>query len=263
MRVSLEELSYELWVSITSLYLGDPLTHAYLAYDLIYQLPWTRIFFNVSEGSVRGYMLIWRGRRALGVHLWGDAVELVELLPTGSPMIVHLYSQELLDEVVDHLEPYGSVEVRDYVDMAVGEEGFKPYRPSEAIRLGPGHVDMLLDVKRSRGLRVDREEVEEALTTYRYYGVIVDGVLASTACAYLRLPEVWIIGDVYTRPEHRGRGYAKIATSAITRDAVVSGAKALLHVEKGNTPAIAVYRTLGFKALRARPWVFYEPRREP
>lgn len=39
-----------------------------------------------------------------------------------------------------------------------------------------------------------------------------------------------------------GRGYVKIIASAITRDAIVTEAIPLLHVNENNTPAIKLYK---------------------
>lgn len=73
------------------------------------------------------------------------------------------------------------------------------------------------------------------------------------------MPEVLPIGNVYTHPDYRGRGYAKTVTSAITGDALLSGARALLHVAEDNEPAIRVYRTLGYRTISRKPWVFFKP----
>jgi len=73
-------------------------------------------------------------------------------------------------------------------------------------------------------LSLTAEGASELLVKHRYYGVFEAGELVSVACAYLRLPEVWIVGDVYTLPEHRNRGHAKAVTFAVTRDALASGA---------------------------------------
>jgi len=48
----LEELDYALWRSIARLYAGDPLTHAYLLYDLVYELERTDAWFEVRGGEV-------------------------------------------------------------------------------------------------------------------------------------------------------------------------------------------------------------------
>ena len=81
-------------------------------------------------------------------------------------------------------------------------------------------------------------------------------MLVSIACAYLKMPEVWLIGDEFTHPNHGGRGYAKAVTSAITKAAVASGAKALLHVREDNKPAIKVYEALGYKEISRKQWIF-------
>lgn len=86
----------------------------------------------------------------------------------------------------------------------------------------------------------------------------VNNNLISIACTYIRTKDVWVIGDVYTKPEYRGRGYAKIATSAITRDAIIAGTIPLLHVNENNTPAIKLYKKLGYKIIRKRPWIRFE-----
>lgn len=138
--------------------------------------------------------------------------------------------------------------------MAVGEEGFKPHSGPQAFRLTPRHARQYAEL---RG--VGEGEARWRLERWRYCGVFVGGELVSVACAYLRLPEVWIIGDVYTHPAHRGRGYAKAATTAVTRDAIASGATAMLHVAEDNEPAIRAYRALGYRTAARRPWIFYTP----
>jgi Predicted acetyltransferase len=68
-----------------------------------------------------------------------------------------------------------------------------------------------------------------------------------------------MVGDVYTRPEYRGRGNAKAVTSAITREAIVSGAMASLHVKANNEPAIKVYRSLGYIIVKIHDWIVAHP----
>ena len=64
------------------------------------------------------------------------------------------------------------------------------------------------------------DEAKEILRTYTHYGVIVNDVLASIAARYVTLPEIHVIGGVFTRREYRGRGYAKAVTSALTKEIV-------------------------------------------
>ena len=256
--VSVEELNFPLWRSVVELYSRDPLTHLYLLYDLTRELDRSRALFLV-DGGVRGYMLAWRGQRTLGVHLWGEAGALIPLIPRRGDVIVQVHCPEHLDAVVEELEEWGEVKVRYYLDMVADERSFKPRGEELAVRLDPSnphHLEQFLELKREAG--VSEAGALYAIRAFRYYGVFEDGVLASVACAYLRLPEVWAIGDVYTREEYRGRGYAKAATSAITADALRAGAIALLHVAEDNAPALRVYRALGYREVRRKPWVFFK-----
>jgi len=258
--LDVRDLSYEVWRNLVKLYLGDPLTHVYLMYDLLYELENTEFYFAVEDGEVKGYLLVWRGPRNLGIHLWGKAIELLEHLPKGSEAVVHIYDEDLLKPTLERLGETASV--RTFLDMVVDESDFRPYEGVNVVRLRPDdeeHVRKFIDVKKAQGRGVDESLARAMLSRFRYYGVFEDGLLASIACAYLRTKDVWIIGDVYTRPEYRGRGFAKAATSAITKDAVFSGAKALLHVASDNTPAIRVYRSLGYRVRSNKYWIFYRP----
>ena len=261
--VRVEELRYELWRSIAELYRREPLTHAYLLYDLVYELERVEAAFAVDR-RVRGYVLIWKGARRLGVHVWGDALNLLPLIPLKEEAVIQVYDASLLEPLLKTVGEGGEVQVRWYLDMVVSEEEFRPRYGPKVVRLKAGdieHVRQYVNLKAAGGIAVEEEEAREVLGKYRYYGVFEEGRLASIACTYLRLPEVWVIGDVYTHPAYRGRGYAKAATSAITSDAISAGAIAMLHVAEGNEPALRVYRALGYRVTGRKPWVFYSPHR--
>ncbi len=242
-----------LWKLVTRLYLSDPSTHAYLMNDLIREIDRTSVLFNTDGRSIKGYMLVWRSR-VLGIHLWGDYEPFLDMIPEGKA-VVQIWGRE---------EP-ALVKIRGrverFIDMIVDERSFNPVNPDKAVRLRDDdeeHVRAFLKVKEVQGREVDEEEARDLLRRWRYYGLLEGGELLSIACAYLRMPEIWIVGDVFTVPEARGRGYAKITTSAVTRDALCSGAMAMLHVNSTNSPAIKVYRALGFRSVRTRSWIFVD-----
>ena len=254
---SLRELDYELWKSIVDLYVKDSVTHVYLFYDTVYEAENTELYLALSSGSIVGYLLVWRGYGYYGIHVWGRAHGLVEYMPYKGRAVVHVYSDELAPLVIDYLKSKGAeVQVKHYLDMVVDEEGFKPYSPEKARRLDPRDIEEFVELKKIQGVLVDREAAEAMLVKRRYYGFFQDGKLVSMACAYVRTSEVWVVGDVFTHPDYRGRGYGKIVTSAITRDAVYSGARALLHVEENNEPAIRLYRKLGYEVVGKKKWIF-------
>ncbi len=139
--------------------------------------------------------------------------------------------------------------------MVVDESTFKLYRPDTARILHEADTEQLGQLKRVQGRVVGVEEATKLIRSYQYYGVFVDGKLDSIACSYVRMRDVWAIGDVYTHPSYRNRGYSLGVASAITRDALAFGAIAMLHVEEGNKPAIRVYRRLGYSVVRRKPWI--------
>lgn len=55
------------------------------------------------------------------------------------------------------------------------------------------------------------------------------------------------IGNVFTRPDRRGRGLASAVTSAVVSEALARGIRlAVLNVRDGNAAAMRVYERLGF-----------------
>lgn len=260
----LDDLDRSLWRAVVELYISDPLTHCYLMYDLIYELENIDAVFRMRNGVIDAYVLLWRGPHVYGVHLWGSDIDLLKRveLPRDVPTYIHLYTDDrrFAEKVIEIAKDSRSVvRAMEFLDMVTDEKSFRPYNPEAARRLGEEDLDAFLEIKRVQGREIDREDARKAIARGRYYGVYVDGKLAAIAGRYIVLPEVWVIGDVYVRPEYRGRGYGKIVTSAITRDAIVSGATPLLHVDTENTPAVRLYHRLGYRVLRKRIWLYIEP----
>jgi len=228
-------------------------------YDLIYELRNIEAVFSVDEGSVESYVLLWRGPRLQGVHLWGREAELLRRVSIdwSRPAFIHLYtdSRSFAEEVLSVISR--NAEVLESYDMTVNECSYRPYSGSVIVRrLSLEDLDSFIALKRVQGREVSREEAVKMILRGRYYGAYVDEILAAIAGRYIALPEVWVIGDVYVHPDYRGRGLGKAVTSAITRDAVTSGAVALLHVDVNNSPAINLYKNLGYRILRKRIWIY-------
>ncbi len=252
---------------LARLYESDPFTHVYLAYDAVYEASRARVYVERRGDGVAGYVLVWRGPRQVALHVWGRAegilgsVGLEGLCAAGC--IVHVHSRHLLDPVLAALEGVGGgVNVRWYLDMVVDEDSFKPYRGAPTVKLSPRdprHAMALAELKGLQGAELTLGEASRLIRLMRYHGVFEGGKLVSIAGTHVRASGVWVVGDVYTRPEYRGRGYAKAVTSAVTVEAISAGAKALLHVEEDNLPAIRVYEALGYKVIGRKPWVYVSP----
>ncbi len=84
----------------------------------------------------------------------------------------------------------------------------------------------------------------------RFVGIRRGGRLAAMAGERMRFPGYTEVSGVCTHPDFRGQGLARRLSAAVTANIQRRGDVAFLHAWSGNTPAIALYRGLGF-ALRA------------
>jgi ribosomal protein S18 acetylase RimI-like enzyme len=82
-----------------------------------------------------------------------------------------------------------------------------------------------------------------------YYGIRVNGRLVAAAGTHVinRDAGLAVVGNVLTQVDHRGRGYAKAVTSAVTAELLRSCDEVVLNVRADNPPAIAAYRRLGYQ----------------
>ena len=132
--------------------------------------------------------------------------------------------------------------------MSVTASTFEPVA-GPAVHLGPSELS---DVNRIYS-------IDGGPTAYRpahleegvYYGVYVGGTLAAIAGTHVvsRAESVAVVGNVYTHPNHRGKGLATYATSAVTADLLRDCELVVLTVEAKNDPAVRVYTKLGYQAV--------------
>jgi len=82
-----------------------------------------------------------------------------------------------------------------------------------------------------------------------YYGIRVNGRLVAAAGTHVvsREAGLAVVGNVLTHQDHRGRGYAKAVTSAVTAELLRSCDQVVLNVRADNPPAIAAYDHLGYQ----------------
>jgi len=106
--------------------------------------------------------------------------------------------------------------------------------------------------ERSRGTADRYKELIRKMPTY---GVFINNELVAYAGSFIQLPQVWMIGGVYTHPKYRDKGYATIVTSAITEEALTKAEAAALFVRSDNYPAIKVYEKIGYQKIGEKLWV--------
>ena len=146
--------------------------------------------------------------------------------------------------------------------MVVDLDTFRPRVSHRTVRLGPEHVEDLVDLY--------GEASRSYFTTQRlereiYVAIYVDGRIAAAAGTHVRSKEAGMaaVGNVLTRIPYRDRGMATTVTSAVTSLAFEEHRDVVLNVRATNEPALAVYRRLGYRthaaflegpAVRRAPW---------
>ncbi len=91
-----------------------------------------------------------------------------------------------------------------------------------------------------------RLRISAAFTAGRPRGLLTVAVLPAS----LTLGTFWLVRDLYVQPEHRGSGLARRLVEHAVSAARDGGARRVsLQTEHDNTPARALYRSLGFQEI--------------
>ena len=84
-----------------------------------------------------------------------------------------------------------------------------------------------------------------------YHGAYYDGRLVAVAGTHVVSPEegVAVVGNVFTHPRYRGRGYATLATGVTTEAILKRCEMVALTVDPRNIPAVRAYWRLGYSEV--------------
>jgi ribosomal protein S18 acetylase RimI-like enzyme len=102
------------------------------------------------------------------------------------------------------------------------------------------------DSRRLEALQTPPKSVLESGT---FLGLELDGQIVSMAGTHIinLTDQIGVIGWVITHPVYRGRGFAKLCTSAVTESLLGQGCQIIaLNVIQMNTPAVRAYQRIGF-----------------
>jgi RimJ/RimL family protein N-acetyltransferase len=242
----------------------DVLRHVFALYDLQYEPEKTVVYAAFKDLELKGYVLIYTALEFPSVVLECDsslAGELIEYIPVDS-FIMHAPPNLL--PIIKRKFPEAKHYLEDWMLVRKGEASF--FRSKLVRRLRTRNdAPKLATLLSSREDR-PREAIEKYvkwISKMPVYGVFLDGELISYAGSFLQLPQVWMIGGVYTHPNYRSRGYATLATSAVTEEALKNAETAALFVRSDNYPAIRVYQKIGYKKIGEKLWVDVGTGRKP
>jgi predicted GNAT family acetyltransferase len=131
------------------------------------------------------------------------------------------------------------------VRMWVDRSTFQP-APGATARLLPAEIG---DLNRLYNLGFTSWLPADAVAHGVYYGVRVGGRLVAAAGTHVVSSQsgLGVVGNVMTHRDYRGRGYAKLTTSAVTQELLRTVDHVVLNVRSDNPPALAAYRALGFR----------------
>jgi ribosomal protein S18 acetylase RimI-like enzyme len=148
---------------------------------------------------------------------------------------------------VDLEPPEGWTTVARIPSVQLVDGGVAPVPDDQADRLGPADAqDMLSLVERTKPGPFAIRTVE--LGTY--LGFHRNGELIAMAGERLAPPGWTEVSAVCTDPAFRGQGLAARLVRAVVADMRQRGQSAFLHVETGNSGAIRLYESLGFRLRR-------------
>ena len=259
MRISmrrLEEVTEENKQWIINFLRKDAVRNVFALYDIQHETANTKMYAAFEGEVLKGYLLIYTGTMFPSIVLEGEsetAKALVNYMPKNS-FICHV-PRDLMHIVAEKF-PNAKCYVEDW--MLVTQDNASFFKASHARKL-EGLEDaeklMMLFATSQDRPRESLERNFERVSKTSIYGVFINGELVSCASALIKLPEVWLIGGVYTHPNHRKKGYATLATSAITEEALKNAKYASLFVRNDNYPAIRVYEKIGYKKIGEKIWV--------
>lgn len=205
-------------------------------------------WFLAKGDTGTGLVLHSRGGLGEATFLMGDpdAVAAVLSIQPGPPQTYVTCQPQHLDSLrASHRLASHQVMIR----MGVQRERFRPVSGVATVRLTG------LDIRRINGLYSSEAGpsyyAPEHIDAGVYRGVVVEGRLVAVAGTHVVSPQerVAVVGNVFTHPGYRGRGFATAATSAVTEALFERCDNVVLTVDPSNRPAVAAYERLGYQEV--------------
>jgi len=235
---------------------SDIIRHVFAFYDIQCDPKHTTMYAALENGGLKGYILIYTATDVPSIILECEnnvAEALIEYAPQNN-FVIH--TPPNLVPTVQRKFPNEKHYVENWMLVRRGKAH---YSRSELVRRLNTKDDALslaelVSNRKDRPNRAIKKYIEW-ITKMPVYGVFVRGRLVSYAGSFLQLPQVWMIGGVFTQPRHRNKGYATFAVSAITEEALRKAETAALFVRSDNYSAIKAYEKIGYKKIGEKVWV--------
>lgn len=254
--VTVKEVGKEDRRNILEFLSADYVKHVFACYDLQYDPEHSAMQIVLDDGEIKGYLLVYSALNPPSAVLECEesvASQLVEYAPEDH-FIMHT-PPNIVPKVTAKY-PYAKTYLEDWMLIKRG----KPEVPeSDLVRRLDSRRDaaQLAKLMASRKERPENSEEEcaDMIRKMPIYGVFIDGKIVSYAGSFIQLPQIWMIGGVYTHPDFRGKGYATLATLAVTKEALSKASVAALFARSDNAPALRAYYNIGYRKIGNKMWV--------
>ncbi len=198
-----------------------------------------------AEGRLQALALYFRGLELPALFLIGDGHGLRAILgDVLRPERVYLTCRA--EHLVTARDFYAWEEMTPMWRMVLRRARFRPAE-GECLRLEPVHARQLTELYAlSTGNAFSPAQMQHGV----FYGALSDGDLVAAAGTHLVSPTYGVaaVGNVFTHPDYRGRGYGTVTTSAVVAELLRSGIRdVILNVNQDNATAIRIYERLGFE----------------
>jgi GNAT superfamily N-acetyltransferase len=204
----------------------------------------TRWGIASRAGQAIAVVLEYTGLTPQPVFTMGEPEAIAQILrQVIRPRLAYLAADGTLLPAIEHVyrvEP-GPPMIRMVVDRAT----FRPYG-GVVLRLLPVEIG---DLNRLYGYGFTAWLPAESISAGVYYGIRDGGRLVAAAGTHVISAEARLaaVGNVMTHPDYRGRGYAKLTTSAVTQELLRTCDEVVLNVRSDNPAAITAYSALGYR----------------
>lgn len=234
----------------------DVIRHVFAFYDIQHEPEHTTMYAAFEDEQMKGYILIYTALEFPSVVLECEKViaeKLIEYAPENR-FIMHAPLNLL--PIIKRKFPHAKNYIEKWMLIKKDEASF--FESKLVRRLctedDASGLAMLLSIQKDRPKGTVKKYVK-LISNQPIYGVFVNGKLVSYAGSFIQLPQVWMIGGVYTHPKHRNKGYATLATSAVTEEALKNAEASALFVRSDNHSAIKVYEKIGYKKIGEKLWI--------
>jgi|Deesub1362A_J573_1020465.scaffolds.fasta_scaffold00214_29 GNAT superfamily N-acetyltransferase len=252
----IKELTEDLVPLVDAYLQRDPIFNAYAIWDLHYQRHRTKFFICIEDGKLAGLLLDYFSHTDVDfIWLWGEKEVIKKLLdvPLPDKMVFHVVPE--LEDVIRQKFSITAKYSIDFMLLRKGQEHIRLQHQIKSLELEDAYS--LASLRKEKPGEKEIKEAESFLKDQPFYGIFINSMLVSVACIQAKLPQIWVLGGFYTKPEYRNQGYATSLASFLVKEAFKETDHVGLHVRADNHPAKRVYEKVGFQVNKKMCWLVH------